>query len=173
MRWRVAVILFGGIVALDSCGRSSEIETGSGVAHVHVSITGGRDTVGFRIPVRARPCAGTRGVVLDGALHGNGLLVWLRNGIGPPNGGNYPLLSRGDSAAPRGAIASVRYILGTVAHGLIVDSGTATLTRETPPYAVHLKGNGSEVSIPDRRSVELTADRVALEPDSVNCAVQL
>lgn len=173
MRRSAAVIALGSVAALSGCGPSPDIQTAGGVAHVHVSITGGGDTVGFRIPVRARRCADNHGVVLDGAQHGNGLLVWLRDGVGPPDGGNYPLLSRGDSTAPRGAIASVRYIIGTVAHGVTVDSGTATLTRETPPYAVQLKGNGAEVAIPGRRSVELTADRVPLEADTVNCVVQL
>lgn len=162
-----------GFAVLSGCGSSAAIQTGSGVAHVHISITGGGDTVGFQIPVRARRCADDHGIVLDGSQHGNGLLVWLRDGVGPPDDGNYPLLSRGDSAAPRGAITSVRYILGTVAHGLIVDSGAALLTRDKPPYAVHIKGNGAEVAIPGRRSVELTADPVPLERDTVNCVVQL
>jgi hypothetical protein len=173
MRRQVAVIAAAATAVLYGCGGPPHTQMGSGVAHVHISITGGGDTVGFRIPVRARRCADDRGVVLDGAQHGNGLLVWLRDGNGPPDGGNYPLLSRGDSAAPRGAIASVRYILGTVAHGVIVDSGSATLTREQPPYAVHVTGNGAEVAIPGRRSVELTADNVALARDTVNCQVQL
>ena len=173
MRYCAAMIVVAATAVLGDCGRPPDTQTGSGVAHVHISINGGGDTVGFRIPVRARRCAGDRGVVLDGALHGNGLLIWLRDGVGPPDGGNYPLLSRGDSAAPRGAIASVRYILGTVAHGVIVDSGSATLTREQPPYAVHLKGNGAEVAIPGRRSVEMTVDDTPLERDTVNCVVQL
>jgi hypothetical protein len=173
MRGLVATIAAAAAAVQCGCGRPPDTQTGSGVAHVHISITGGGDTVGFRIPVRARRCADDRGVVVDGAQHGNGLLVWLRDGAGPPDAGNYPLLSRADSAAPRGAIASVRYIFGTIAHGLIVDSGTASLTREQPPYAVHLKGNGAEVAIPGRRSVEITADPVPLERDTVNCVVQL
>lgn len=173
MRCCAAMIAAAAAAVLCDCGRPPDTQTGSGVAHVHVSITGGGDTVGFRIPVRARRCADDRGVVFDGAQHGYGLLIWLRDGVGPPDGGNYPLLSRGDSAAPRGAIASVRYILGSVAHGVIVDSGSATLTREQAPYAVHLKGNGAEVAIPGRRSVELTVDNAPLERDTVNCVVQL
>src|SRR5260221_9051103 len=173
MRRHAAVSAAVATAVLCGCGRSPSTRTGSGIAHVHISITGGGDTVGFRIPVRARRCADERGVVLDGALHGNGLLIWLRDGVGPPDGGSYPLLSRGDSAAPRGAIASVRYILGSVAHGVIVDSGSAILKRETPPYALRINGNGAEVSIPGRRSVEITADAVPLEPDTVNCVVQL
>jgi len=173
----VTRIRLGGIAAglalLCGCGSSAAVQTGSGVARVHISITGGGDTVGFQIPVRAHRCADDHGIVLDGAQHGNGVLLWLRDGVGPPDGGNYPLLSRGDSAATRGAIASVRYILGTVAHGVIVDSGMATLTRDKPPYAVRIKGNGAEVAILGRRSVELTADPVPLEPDTVSCVVQL
>lgn len=169
----LALLVLGGAVSVTGCPPSADIQTGSGSAYVHISLTGGSDTIGFRIPVRARRCADGHGVVLDGGLHGNGLLIWLRDGVGPPDEGSYQLLSRGDSAAPRGAIVAVRYIFGTVAHGLIVDSGAATLTRERPPYAVHLEGNGSEVAIPGRRSVTITADPVPLERDTVNCVVQL
>ncbi|MGE5143554.1 MAG: hypothetical protein ACM3OA_08980 [Acidobacteriota bacterium] len=172
MRPSVGGIACAGLALLCSCGTSADSQTG-GTAHVHISITGGGDTVGFRIPVRARRCGDGHGVVLDGGQHGNGLLVWLRNGVGSPDSGTYSLLSRGDSAAPRGAITSIRYIFGTVAHGIIVDSGTATLAREQPPYAIHVKGNGAEVAIPARRSVELNADNVPLESDTVNCGVQL
>lgn len=172
MRRSVGGIACVGLAVLCSCRTSADSQSG-GTAHVHISITGGGDTVGFRIPVRARRCGDGHGVVLDGGQHGNGLLVWLRNGVGSPDSGTYSLLSRGDSAAPRGAITSVRYILGTVAYGIIVDSGTATLARGQPPYTVHVKGNGAEVAIPGRRSVELTADKVPLAGDTVNCAVQL
>lgn len=172
MRRAVGRIVCAWLAVLCSCRASANSQTG-GTAHVHISLTGGGDTVGFRIPIRARRCGDGHGVVLDGGQHGNGLLVWLRNGVGSPDSGTYSLLSRGDSAAPRGAITSIRYILGTVAHGIIVDSGTATLAREQPPYAVHVKGNGAEVAIPARRSVELTADNVPLESDTVNCGVQL
>lgn len=169
---RARVIALGGAVAICGCTQASGIQSGGGVGHVHISITGGGDTVGFQVPVRARRCAADRGVVLDGGLHGNGILVWLRDGTAPP-GGNYPLLSRGDSSAPRGAIATVRYVAGTVAHGLIVDSGTATLTTERPPFSVRVKGSGFEAPMSGRRAVQLTADRVALERDTVNCKVQL
>jgi hypothetical protein len=173
IRLSARVIVLGGAVATCGCTQASGIQSGGGVGHVHVSITGGGDTVGFQVPVRARRCSADRGVVLDGALHGNGFLVWLRTGIGPPDSGNYPLLSRGDSSAPRGAIATVRYIAGTVAHGLIVDSGTAALTTAKPPFFVRINGSGVEAPISGRRAVQLTADRVALERDTVNCKVQL
>ncbi len=173
IRLPARVIALGGAVAISGCTQASGIQSGAGVGHVHISITGGSDTVGFEVPVRARRCADDRGVVLDGALHGNGFLVWLRDGTGPPDGGKYPLLSRGDSTAPRGAIATVRYIVGTVAHGLIVDSGTAALTTEQPPFSVRINGNGAEAALSGRRAVQLTADRVALDRDTVNCKVQL
>lgn len=166
------MIAFAGVVAA-ACRPASEIDSGSAVGHVHITFTGGGDTAGFQVPVRARRCGDDRGVVLDGALHGNGFLVWLHDGTGLPDGGNYTLLSRGDSSAARGAIASVRYIMGTVAHGLIVDSGTAVLAGESAPYTVHVTGSGAEVSIQGRRAVELTADRVPLARDTVNCRVQL
>lgn len=156
-----------------ACTRSSGVQTGGGAGQVRVTLGGVDDTVGFRIPVRARRCGNGRGVVLDGALHGNGLLVWLRDGTRPPGNGNYPLLSRGDSAAPLGAIASVRFVVGTVAHGVTIDSGTAVLTHGTAPFAVHINGSGSDLAASGRRAVFLQADDVPLEPDTVTCVVQL
>ncbi len=166
------MIALGMAAVVCGCSQSSD-SGGGGVGHVHISITGGSDTVGFQVPVRARRCDDGRGVVIDGGQHGNGLLVWLRDGTSPPDAGTYPLLSRGDSAATRGAIASVRYIFGTVAHGLIVDSGSAALTSKRPPYALRINGNGAEAAMSGRHAVVMTADRVPLERDTVNCAVQL
>lgn len=160
-------------VLLGACSSSSDVRTGDGIGHVHVTFTGGGDTAGFQVPIRARRCADGHGVVLDGASHGNGLLVWLRAASGPPDGGSYALLSRGDSAAPRGAIVAIRYIVGTVAHGLTADSGTAVLSHEQPPYAVSITGSGAEISATGRRRVAVTVDRVSLERDTVNCLVQL
>jgi hypothetical protein len=160
-------------VLFSACSFSSDARTGDGVGHVHVTFTAGGDTTGFQIPIRARRCGDGHGVVLDGALHGDGLLVWLRNGSGPLDGGNYALLSRGDSAVSRGAITAIRYIVGTVAHGLTVDSGTAVVTHEQPPYAVTIKGSGAEIPATGRRRVDVTIDRVPLGRDTVNCLVQL
>ena len=172
-RLRPGMIAAGFAATIGGCARAPDPATGSGVGHVHISLTGGSDTVGFQVPLAARRCADDHGVVLVGALHGNGLLVWLRDGSGLPNQGNYPLLSRGDSAATRGAIASVRYIVGTVAHGMIVDSGSATLATERPPYIVRITGNGAEAAMSGRHVVTMTADRVPLVADTVNCRVQL
>ena len=69
MRRHVAVIAAAATVGLSGCGGQPDPQTGSGVAHVHISITGGGDTVGFRIPVRARRCADDRG---DRRVDGDG-----------------------------------------------------------------------------------------------------
>jgi len=169
----VGLVAAVGLSTMAACTRASGVETGGGVGRVHITLGGANDTAGFQIPVRARRCGNGRGLVLDGALHGNGLLVWLRDGTRPPGNGSYPLLSRGDSAAPLGAIASVRFVVGTVAHGVTIDSGAAVLTRGTPPFAVHINGSGSDLAASGRRVVVLSADGVPLEPDTVSCVVQL
>lgn len=168
----VAVATAIGVLAIWACTRASGDQTGGGVGRVRVTLGGADDTVGFQIAVRARRCGNGRGIVLDGALHGNGLLVWLRDGTRQPGNGNYPLLSRGDSAAPLGAIASVRFVVGTVAHGVAVDSGTAVLTHGTPPFAAFINGSGSDLAASGRRVVFLSAEGVPLEGDTVNCVVQ-
>lgn len=162
-----------GIVAvllLSSCGAGGAEPQGMG--RVHITLTGPRDTVGFEVPVIARRCGNGRGMLLDGANHGNGLLVWLRS-AGAIDTGAYPLLSRGDSGAVRGALVAVRYVANTASHGLTVDDGKAVLQRAAPPYALRVDGHAIETAVAGQRTVALTVDRVPLRADTANCKVRL
>jgi hypothetical protein len=158
------------VLALVGCG--DRIAGTEGVGRVHVTLTGPKDTVAYEVPVTARRCGNGRGILLDGARHGNGLLVWLRSG-GAIDTGAYPLLSRADSGAVRGAISAVRYVAGIASHGLIVDEGTAVLQRATPPYALRVNGRAIETSVAGQRKVSLTVDGVQLRADTTNCQVHL
>ncbi len=130
-----------------------------------------RDTVRFDVPVVARRCGDGRGVLMQGVREGQGVLVWLRGGY-PPDTGAYPLLPRGDSVALRGVIAAVRFQLGDVPHGLMLDDGSADVTRATPLLALHVRGVGLETSVAEQRTVEFALERVPLAPDTVPCGVR-
>src|SRR2546427_559240 len=86
------------------------------------------------------------GVVLHGASEGNGVIVWLRQRDSFPNG-DWPVLQRGDTAAARGAIVAARFMIGEVAHGVPLDSGTVTVTREGGDViSAHAPGSGLELA---------------------------
>jgi hypothetical protein len=138
---------------------------------VRVVLSRSRDTVRFEVPVVAHRCGDGRGLLLHGAREGQGVLVWLRGGY-PPDTGAYPLLPRGDSVALRGVIAAVRFQLGDVPHGLMLDDGSASVTSATPQFALHVRGIGLETSVAEQRTAELTLERVPLAPDTVPCRVR-
>jgi len=129
------------------------------------------DTVRFEVPVVAQRCGDGRGVLLHGAREGQGVLVWLR-GSYPPDTGAYPLLPRGDSVALRGVIAAVRFQLGDIPHGLMLDDGSASVSRATPRLALRVRGVGLETSVAERHTAELALERVPLAPDTVPCGVR-
>jgi len=145
----------------------------AGTADVRLALRGSRDTMQFEVPVVAQRCAAGRGLLLHGAREGLGVLVWLRGGSeAVPDTGTYPLLPRGDSASPRGAIAAVRFLVGEVAHGLTLDDGTAIVTRATAPFTVQARGMGVETVIAQQRTALLLLERVPLLPDTVSCQAQ-
>ena len=130
-------------------------------------------TVRFDVPIMARRCMAGRGMLMHGASDGQGVLVWLRGAAGQVlDTGTYPLLPRGDSASSRGAIASVRFLVGDVAHGLTLDDGSATVTVASPPFALRVRGVGLETALAEQRSAELTLEQVPLASDTVPCGVQ-
>ena len=159
------------VLAATGC-ESGRAASGGGVGHVHVTLTQGADTLGYEVPVRARRCSGGRGLVIDGASHGNGLLVWLRSG-GALDSGSYPLLGRGDSSTARGAVVAVRYVISNATHGFSVDDGSAVVGRTTPPFDVRVKGHGLETQAAAQRAVVLSLEHVPLDADTANCRVQL
>lgn len=160
---RVALIALGAM----ACG---EPTVSGGIGRVRIALSGMPDTVRFEVPVVAMRCADGTGLLVHGERRGQGLLVWLR-GDAPPDTGLYPLLTRGDTAAARGAVASVRFMIGDVAHGVTLDDGAATVARATPELQMQVRGHGLESASAGRRSAELTLEQVTVEPDTVSCRV--
>jgi hypothetical protein len=129
-----------------------------------------KDTVRFAASATARGCVGGpgRGVVLQGASGGNGVLLWLRarDSLGP---GEWPVLQRVDSTTPRGAVAGARFMIHEVAHGVPLDSGAATVTRWGPAVTARLRASGLELAGGSRVVVDATFLEVPLGPDTVSC----
>ena len=111
---------------------------------------------------------GGSGLLLHGEQHGQGVLLWLR-GAERPDTGTYPLLTRGDTVAPRGAMASIRYMVGDVAHGFTLDDGIATVARSAAPLELRIRGHGVETAVAEQRSAEVQLERVTLVSDTVSC----
>jgi hypothetical protein len=128
-----------------------------------------KDTVRFEAPARARPCAGGRGgILLQGASGGNGVAVWLRTPDSIASG-PWPVLQRGDTVTPRGALVGVRYQVGDYAHGAPLDSGAVRVTRTGGVVTVVARGGGMDGAAHGRLSVEAAFDAVPVEPDTVSC----
>ena len=132
------------------------------------------DTVRFDAPASAHWCvaAGRTGVVLVGSTGGNGALVLLRWRDSLASG-EWPLLQRADTVSPAGPIVGVRYLIASVAHGVPLDSGTASLTRVGAALSLRVRGSGLEVTGETRAFTDLTFEAVPLAPDTVPCTVQL
>jgi len=142
----------------------------TGLGRVQIALIGTSDTVRFAVPVIAAPCGGGTGLLLHGEQRGQGVLVWLRDAGGSrPDTGSYPLLTRGDTVAPRGVIASIRYLVGDIAHGVTLDNGAARVARSAPPLALQIRGRGVETAVAGQRSAEVVLEDVTLAPDSVTC----
>jgi hypothetical protein len=135
------------------------------VVHVRV-IRPPKDTVRFTAPATASHCARGGGVVLEGATGGNAAMAWLRT----PDAVaavTWPLLQRGDTVSPRGATIAVRYLLGDIAHGATMDSGSVVVTLTAHALTIRASGTGLEAS---RLGLEVTFDAVPVGSDTVPCA---
>ncbi len=146
-----------------------------GIGRVRIALIETNDTVRFEIPVTALRCGGAErggaGLLVHGERFGQGVLVWLRGER--PDTGSYPLLTRGDTVAPRGAIAAVRFLVGDVAHGLTLDDGVVTVTRAAPPFELAIRGRGVETAVAAQRTAAVELERVTLGPDTASCRTQL
>jgi len=109
-------------------------------------------------------------VLIRGTQGGNGVLVWLRSGDSLA-AGDFPLLERADTAAARGAVVAVRFMLGDVAHGLSLDSGTVSVGRGAGRLRITAHGTGVEVGTAGRSSLVASFEAIALGSDSVSCEV--
>jgi len=125
----------------------------------------------FDATATARLCRGGHGVLLEGVNGGNGLLVWIRS-PGPVAAGTYPVVPRGDSISPRGAVIAVRYLVHEAPHGFAADTGGVTLLAAGPAYAARLHGRGIEVSAATSPTVDAEIHGALVEGDSIVCAVK-
>jgi len=130
-----------------------------------------RDTLQFRTHAQAHGCGPGRGVLIQGTWGGYGALLAARS-AGNGMGGEYPLLTRGDTTTPRGAFVGVRFMLRSDdARGVTLDSGRVSITRTA--RGIDALASGSGVDPADARRVVVVASftAVPLGPDSTNCAV--
>jgi len=135
-----------------------------------------RDSVRFETPAWLRRCGGARGFVLEGEVRGNGVLVWLRPGESLPSG-RYPVLTRGDTLTPRGAVVAARFMTRDIAHGVVLDSGWVTVKAnrgtgvegERLQVSAEVGGAGLEIAGGRRVRVEAEFDQTTPAADSARC----
>lgn len=140
---------------------------GAGTLHARVLRTP-PDSTAFDAPAAGRPCAGGRGVLLEGVNGGSGVLAWVHGPTGVTRA-TYPILAGGDTVTPRGAVVAVRYLNHGVARGFALDSGVLTVTAAGPRYRAHLDGKGLEPSTASRPLVQVTFDSVLVGRDTIVC----
>ena len=132
------------------------------------------DTLKFSADASGRWCDLSRGVLFEGAVESNGVLLWLHSGDSLV-GGQYDMLGRGDTITPRGAIGAVRFIAQNSDRGVTLDSGAAVVTVSAAPGRkdIRVRGSGVDPSVGQRVVLEATFDAVPMVPDTVTCRVQL
>lgn len=130
------------------------------------------DTVQFAAEARLRRCGEGRGFLLEGINEGNGVLLWLRSGDSAV-AGEYPVLARGDTIAPRGVAGAVRFIVQTTDRGATLDSGVVTVSSAGGALEAQAHASGLDPRAGQR--VMLEASFVAVPPaaDTISCRVQL
>jgi hypothetical protein len=99
------------------------------------------------------------------------VLVWLRASDSLLSG-TWPLLQRGDTVSPRGATVGIRFMLGEVAHGVALDSGTVTVTEAVGRVSLAVHGAGLAVAAAGRVTAEATFDAVPVGADTASCRFQ-
>jgi hypothetical protein len=107
-------------------------------------------------------------VLLYGLNGGNGVIVWLRDRDSVASG-DWPVLQRGDTSTPRGAVVGVRFVIGDVAHGVSLDSGAVSVTRADSVISLHAGGSGLELAAASRVALDARFEWVPLEGDTVPC----
>jgi len=157
-----------------ACGRAAGLPEPGTVRAVLVRPP--HDTVRFTAPAVAHRCGRGAGVLVEGIVGGNGVLLWARSGDSSVIG-DFPPITRGDSTTPRGAMASFRFMLGEDARGVTFDSGSVMLTRSDGRQALEaqVRGSGLEPVAGQRVRLEATFAAVPLAPasDTASCTVRL
>ncbi len=111
-------------------------------------------------------------MLVQGTKDGNGVLLWLRY-EDSVQGGEFPMLGRGDTGAPHGAIVAVRFMIGDAAHGVTLDSGTVSVTPADGLLTARARGSGLDVAGVGRVALEASFDSVVAGSDTAVCQVKL
>ena len=132
-----------------------------------------RDTLRFATPATADRCgrAGRGGLLLQGTERGNGVLIYVRSSDSIASG-EFPLLARADSTTGRGAVVAARFMVGDVAHGVTLDSGTVSVTRAGDALAASARGSGGEVAGTARVTLDASFESVRIGADTPPCVMQ-
>jgi hypothetical protein len=130
------------------------------------------DTLQFTADARARRCGGGRGFVLEGAAGGSGLLLWVRSGDSAV-GGEYPVLTRGDSIASRGVVGGVRFMIKETDHGITLDSGVVSVSSVEGRIDAQARGSGIDPNAGQRVALDASFHAVPIAADTASCHVQL
>jgi hypothetical protein len=125
------------------------------------------DTIRFALPASARRCSDGRSVLLEAVSpEGSGVLMRLRYRDSLTSD-SFPIVVPGDTAAVPAAIVAVRYFLRDAPHGIVLDSGTARVTREGKKIGARIAGSGLENAI--RTPARIEYRDVPFSSDTVPC----
>jgi len=131
------------------------------------------DTVEFTTDASVQHCSGRRGFTIEGVAGGNGVLVWLR-ASDSATAGEYPVLTRGDTIAPRGVAAAVRFLVQNTDRGAILDSGVVVVSASGGLLEAQVHGSGLDARAGQRVVLEASFRGLPLVvADTVTCRVQL
>jgi hypothetical protein len=166
---RIALRTLLTLVLVAACGCRA---AGPGKLSARVILLQPDDTVLFSTDAVGHSCAGGRGVLLEGSVGGNGVLLWLRSGDSPA-GGDYKFLARGDSLTPRGVMGAIRFIVSNSDRGVTLDSGLVTVSAGPGRKDVRVRGSGIDPSVGRRAVLDASFDAVSLMADTVTCRIQL
>jgi hypothetical protein len=130
--------------------------------------------VTFEADATARRCAaGGGGVLVDGVVGGDGVLLWLKPGDSTL-AGEYAYTGRGDTTTTRrSAVATVRFTASDVAHGVLLDSGSLAVRERAGVLLATVRGSGLAIPGAVRVQVEADIDGVPAPRDTVPCVPEL
>jgi hypothetical protein len=87
--------------------------------------------------------------------------------------GDYPVLTRGDTVAPRGVMGAVRFMLKAADRGVTLDSGLVAVASAGGRIDAHAHGSGLEPGAGQRVVLDASFHAVPVATDTVTCRVRL
>jgi len=135
---------------------------------LQASILRASDTVRFEAPAAAHRCSEGKGIVIDAAGRGNGLLIWLADTSNTWKG-SFPVVGVHDTVTKHRAVVSVRFIASAVAHTLSLDSGTVMVRDSAGGLQIGVTGAGLDLNGGARPHVKATFRALRPPADSASC----